>query len=69
MDVLGRYQLQQTRASVSSAVAAVFNAAPWSLRDAMRVNHLVDHHSSGLNAFRKSSSSGDIFVQTLAVKP
>src|SRR6267142_1344888 len=60
MDVLRCDQLKQSHASMGSAVAAVFDATPGSLRDAMRVNDLVDHYSSGLNAFRNSPSPGDV---------
>ena len=42
------------------AVAAVFDATPRCLRDAMRVHHLIDHHCSSFNAFGQRAAAGDV---------
>src|SRR6266540_5774861 len=54
-------QLEQTHAPVSSAVAALFDSTPGSLRDAVGVNDFIDHHRAGFNLFRNSTYSCDIF--------
>src|SRR6266566_534630 len=46
---------------MSSAVAAIFNASPRCLRNAMSINDLVDHHCSRFDALRDSSPTSDIF--------
>ena len=60
VNMLRLNQLEQTHAAVSPAVAAVFDATPRCLRDAVSVDDFVDHHRSRFNAFRKASSSGDV---------
>src|SRR5439155_20674677 len=61
VNVLWCDQLKQPHAAVCAAVAAVFNATPGCLGNAVRVKYFVDHHSSRFDAFANSSSPGCVF--------
>src|SRR5688500_11804103 len=60
MNMLRRYQLEQTQTPMRPAITALLDAAPRRLRHRMRVNNFIDHHRARVDPFRELTSAPDI---------
>src|SRR4030095_3897783 len=56
MNMTRRNHFQQPHAAVGPSIAALLDATPWSLRDAVGINHFVYHDGACLNLFRQATT-------------
>ena len=70
VNMLRRYQFEQSETPVRPAITALLDAAPRRLRHRVRVNNFVDHHRAGVDLFGELTPATDVAREDAdAVRP